>query len=97
MDKCIAIIKTGSRKGENCGASKKIVDIVDGKEISHCNRHKIKENKGKINKDSVDILSKKLNKSLKIEENNETVNFDSQNILDKIDKQLDELFNEYGL
>lgn len=118
MDKCIAVIKSGPRKGEICGATKKIVDIIDGKEIPHCNRHKIKENKEKLNTDSIDILSKKKNKSLKIEErekskednerieidnnilkeeNSEYDNFDSQNILGKIDKQLDELFNEYGL
>lgn len=117
MDKCIALIKTGPRKGEICGATKKIIDVIDGKEIPHCNRHKLKENKKILNTDSIDILSKKINKSLKIEErekskdnerieiknnilkekNNEYDNFEGQNILGKIDKQLDKLFNEYGL
>lgn len=106
MDKCIAIIKTGPRKGQNCGAIKKVIDIVDGKDIPHCNRHKIKE----INNNIVNELSEKLNESLNIEEkekvniiqekqeeNIEFDNYDSQNILNKIDKQLDNLFNEYGL
>lgn len=102
MDKCIALIKTGPRKGEICDATKKIIDVIDGKEIPHCNRHKLKENKKMLNTDSIDILSKKINKSLKIEErekskDNEYDNFEGQNILGKIDKQLDKLFNEYGL
>lgn len=117
MDKCIAIIKTGPRKGEKCGASKKVIDNIDGKDIPHCNRHR---NKIKENKD-VNILSEKLNNNLKIEEtekidenneiirdgdreddnisekDNEYVELDGQDILDKLDKQLDELFNDYGL
>lgn len=93
MDKCIAIIKTGPRKGQNCGAIKKVIDIVDGKQIPHCNRHKIKE----INNNIVDELSEKLNKCLNIEENIEFNNYDGQKFLNKIDKQLDNLFNEYGL
>lgn len=99
MNKCIAIIKTGKRKGDICGATKKIIDIVDGKEIPHCNRHKIKENNEKINTDNV--LSEMVNKSLVIEDNNyiekEENNDDAKNILYKLDKQLDDLFNEYGL
>lgn len=106
MDKCIAIIKNGPRKGQKCGANKKVIDIIDGKEIPHCNRHKLK-----TNTDNVDELSKKLKEDLKIVEKNkhsiqdngnsndinieETI--DSQNILDKIDKQLDDLFGKYGL
>jgi len=110
MDKCIATIKSGPRKDEQCGASKKVIDIIDGKELPHCNRHKIKEN------NDVNTLSEKLNNNLKIEEkvenneiiedkednnilekDNDHVNFDEQDILNKLDKQLDELFNNYGL
>lgn len=62
MEKCIAIIKSGPRKGKKCDAVKKVIDVVDNKEIPHCNRHRIKEN------EDVNILSKKLNNNLNIEE-----------------------------
>lgn len=108
MEKCIAIIKTGPRKGKKCNAVKKVIDIVDNKEIPHCNRHRIKEN------EDVNILSKKLNNNLKIEEKNidkinkimknkdnndnkEIDKDDGKNILNDLDKQLDKLFSEYGL
>ncbi len=110
MDKCVAILKSGYRKGEHCGANKKVIDIIDGNEVPHCNRHKIKIKK---NDNVVDVLATNLNKTLKIIENkklnnNKSDNFEKdeivefidsgeQNILNKIDKQLDELFNEYGL
>lgn len=103
MDKCIAIIKTGPRKGKLCGAIKKVIDVVDGTETPHCNRHKIKE----INNNIVNILSLELSKNLNIKEKvnvnsiqKEDIkinDYDDQNILKKIDKQLDDLFNEYGL
>ena len=113
MDKCIATIKSGPRKGEQCGASKKVIDIIGGKETPHCNRHKIKETF------DVNTLSEKFSNNLKIEEkekldenneiiedkednnilekDNEHVKLDGQDILNKLDKQLDELFNDYGL
>lgn len=111
MDKCNALIKTGPRKGNICGAGKKVIDVVNGKEVPHCNRHKIK-NKQKDN--VVDVLSTKFKETLKIEESeklhndskndifeeeeiDESINSDGQNILNKLDKQLDKLFNEYGL
>lgn len=95
MDKCIAIIKTGPRKGKLCGAIKKVIDVVDGTETPHCNRHKIKE----INNNIVNVLSSELSKNLNIEEKEDIKinDYDDQNILKKIDKQLDDLFNEYGL
>lgn len=95
MDKCIAIIKTGPRKGKLCGAIKKVIDVVDETETPHCNRHKIKE----INNNIVNVLSSELSKNLNIEEKEDIKNndYDDQNILKKIDKQLDDLFNEYGL
>lgn len=100
MEKCIATIKTGPRKGKKCGAVKKVIYIVNGKEIPHCNRHRMKEN------EDVNILSENLNNNLKIEENilekedgedSETDKFDGQHILDDLDKQLDKLFSNYGL
>jgi hypothetical protein len=105
MDKCVAILKSGSRKGEHCDSSKKVIDIINGKEVPHCNRHKIKS-KQKYN--VVDVLTTNLNKTLKITENNKNSKFEKeeidefidsreQNILNKLDKQLDDLFNEYGL
>jgi hypothetical protein len=95
MDKCIAIIKTGPRKGKLCGAIKKVIDVVDGIETPHCNRHKIKQ----INNNIVNVLSSELSKNLNIEEKEDIKinDYDDQNILKKIDKQLDDLFNEYGL
>lgn len=95
MDKCIAIIKTGPRKGKLCGAIKKVIDVVDGTETPHCNRHKIKQ----INNNIVNVLSSELSKNLNIEEKEDIKinDYDDQNILKKIDKQLDDLFNEYGL
>lgn len=95
MDKCIAIIKTGPRKGKLCGAIKKVIDVVDETETPHCNRHKIKE----INNNIVNVLSSELSKNLNIEEKEDIKNndYDDKNILKKIDKQLDDLFNEYGL
>lgn len=54
MDKCVAILKYGCRKGEHCGANKKVIDIIDGNEVPHCNRHKIKIKK---NDNVVDVLS----------------------------------------
>lgn len=115
MDICNELIKTGPRKGNICGAAKKVIDIIDGKEIPHCNRHRIKN---KQKDDAIDILSNKLDTTLKIEDDreklnnknnievdnnihkkdiNEVINYDEQNILNKLDKQLDELFNKYGL
>lgn len=110
MDKCVAILKSGSRKGEHCDASKKVIDIIDEKEVPHCNRHKIKS---KQNDNVVDVLTTNLNKTLKITENKkldnnknskfekdeivEIIDSSEQNILNKLDKQLDDLFNEYGL
>lgn len=100
MEKCIATIKTGPRKGGKCGANKKVIDIIDGKETPLCNRHKIKENK------DVNTLSEKLNNNLKIEDkgdnnilenDNKHDKLDGQDILNKLDEQLDELFNDYGL
>lgn len=103
MDKCVATIKTGPRKGAKCGARKKLIDIVNGEEKPHCNRHKIK----KINNNIVNELSENLDKKLYIEkkenfdfiqeENIEDNDFNNQNTLKKIDKQLDKLFKEYGL
>lgn len=103
MDKCIELIKTGPRKGKECGARKKVIDIVDGKERPHCNRHKIKI----LNNNVLNELSENLDKKLNIEkkneidfiqeENNENDDFSNQNILKNIDKQLEKLFNEYGL
>lgn len=111
MDKCIEILKSGSRKGQKCGASKKVIDFVNGKEVPHCNRHRIKS---KQKDDVVDILTNNLNKSLKISKNKkidnsnknnkvekdeiiEFVDSGEQNILNELDKQLDNIFNEYGL
>lgn len=84
MDKCIAILKSGPRKGKPCNANKKAIDIIDRKDIPHCNRHRIKS---KQKYDGIDILTTNLGKSLKIHDN----------ILEKLDNQLDELFNEYKL
>lgn len=111
MDKCIEILKSGSRKDQKCGASKKVIDFVNGKEVPHCNRHRIKS---KQKDDVVDILTNNLNKSLKISKNKkidnsnknnkvekdeiiEFVDSGEQNILNELDKQLDNIFNEYGL
>lgn len=100
MDKCIAIIKTGPRKSKLCGAIKKVIDVVDETETPHCNRHKIK----KINNNIVNVLSSELSKNLNIEEKVDVnqkedikINGYDENILKQIDKQLDDLFNEYGL
>lgn len=103
MDKCNALIKTGPRKGNTCGARKKVIDVVDGKEVPRCDRHRIKNKQ----KDVVGTLSTKLKETLKIEESGKLDNdikndnfeeeIDEQNILNKLDKQLDRLFNEYGL
>lgn len=99
MDKCNALIKTGPRKGNTCGSRKKVIDVVDGKEVPRCDRHRIKNKQ----KDVVDTLSTKLKETLKIEESGKLDNdnfeeeIDEQNILNKLDKQLDRLFNEYEL
>lgn len=84
MNKCIAILKSGKRKGKLCNANKKVIDIIDKKEVPHCNRHRIKNNKKNNN---VDILTSNLSESLKINDNK----------LEELDNQLDHLFNEYGL
>lgn len=100
MDKCIAPIKTGPKKGNICGANKKVIDIINGKEIPHCNRHRIKTKQKEQNINVVDELSYNLNESLKIEENKKIENIidpNETNILNELDKQLDNLFNEYGL
>lgn len=109
MDKCIELIKTGLRKGNICGATKKVIDIIDGMKVPHCNRHRIKNKQD----NAINLLSNKLDKTLKIEDEeklnnksnndihkkdiNEIIDYNEQDILDKLDKQLDDLFNKYGL
>lgn len=101
MDKCITIIKTGPRKGDICGSSGKVIDIVDRKEVSHCNRHRLKS---KQKDNDVDLLTTNLNKSLKLSENKnvkeeivEFIDSGEEKIINKLDKKLDDLFKEYGL
>lgn len=65
MDKCIKLTKTNPRKGKRCGARKKVIDIVNGKERPHCNRHKIKI----LNNNVLNELSENLDKKFNIEKN----------------------------